>query len=729
MTISIWRYSHFILAVVSSLFLLLASVTGVILAIEPIQHQSKGHAISNLDEVSAATAIESLQTSYDEVFALEVEPSGFVKASVLTADLETADLYVDPRTGNSLGVVPERPNVYRFTTNLHRSLFLKTTGRVFVGVVSLLLCLIAITGLLLLIKRQGGIRGLFSKVHKDYFEMRYHVVLSRWFFIPIIIVAITGVYLSVEKFGWLPKETLDHSSKVMVSDIPLLQTITLDEVRSIEFPFSEDPKEYFQLSLQDREIRVNQQTGNLISEASYPFVTIASRLSFQWHTGEGSVWWSIVLLLAGASIVFFMYSGFVMSWKRLKSKKSSVTMRPASEAEILVFVGSETGTTYDIATRFFIAAERSGLKLFMTELNAYSEVYKETNAFENIKQLVILTATYGEGEAPTNARKFETQLKSTVLDKKIPFSVVGFGSLEYPDYCQFASTVDTLLTQHPNFEPLLPLYKINNADTSDFDYWVQQWEQPLGLSLSVKHPVPKKKKKKERSFTVVQRTPLNVDDTFLLRLRPKRSLRFTSGDLLSFVPNGSETVRQYSIAKIDGDILLSIKKHEFGRASSQLFELCEGDVFEASVESNKHFHFPKHCKEAFFIANGTGIAPFLGMMATQKQATIHLYWGGRTKESLELYQPIINAITAKNQKVTLHSCCSREGKKEYVQELLKKDTTLVQQALSNDGVIMICGSLAMQHDVIDVLASQLKDHPELSLDVIEHQQQLKMDCY
>ena len=314
MTISIWRYSHFILAVVSSLFLLLASVTGVILAIEPIQHQSKGHAISHLDEVSAATAIESLQATYDEVFALEVEPSGFVKASVLTADLETADLYVDPRTGNSLGVVPERPNVYRFTTNLHRSLFLKTTGRVFVGVVSLLLCLIAITGLLLLIKRQGGIRGLFSKVHKDYFEMRYHVVLSRWFFIPIIIVAITGVYLSVEKFGWLPEETLDHSENTMVSDIPLLQTITLDEVRSIEFPFSEDPEEYFQLSLKDREIRVNQQTGNLISEASYPFVTVASRLSFQWHTGEGSVWWSIILLLAGASIVFFMYSGFVMSW-------------------------------------------------------------------------------------------------------------------------------------------------------------------------------------------------------------------------------------------------------------------------------------------------------------------------------------------------------------------------------------------------------------------------------
>ena len=171
------------LAIVSSLFLLIASVTGVILAMEPITHQAKNYAVTDLSTISVGTTLTALQKKYDEVFELEVEPSGFVKASVLTSDFETKDIYIDPITSEALGEVPERPFIYSFSTNLHRSLFLKSTGRFFVGLISLLLCFIAVTGIVLLAKRQGGIKKLFAKVQKEYFEMRYHVVLSRWFFI------------------------------------------------------------------------------------------------------------------------------------------------------------------------------------------------------------------------------------------------------------------------------------------------------------------------------------------------------------------------------------------------------------------------------------------------------------------------------------------------------------------------------------------------------------------
>ena len=738
MTISIWRYSHFLLAAIASLFLLLASVTGVILAVEPIQHQFQGYAIDNLETISTGDAITLLQNSHEEVFSLTVEPSGFVKASVLTTDLETAEVYVDPRTGATLAPVPERPDLYRFTTNLHRSLFLKTTGRVFVGVVSFLLCLIAITGFVLLLKRQGGVKRLFSKVQKDYFELRYHVVLSRWMFLPILIVAVTGVYLSIEKFGWLPQTNALQTTSEEVeitsvyakpADLPILQEITLDQVRTIEFPFSDHPEEYYQLSLVDREIRVNQQSGALLSEATYPFVDLASRWSFQLHTGEGSVWWSVVLLLASASIVFFMYSGFVMSWRRLRSKKTPWVTRPASEADMIVMVGSETGSTYNIATRFCIAAEKAGYALHRCELNAYAEVFEQTDGFKNIKQILILTATYGKGEAPTNARKFEALVRSLPPKHTVAYAVVGFGSLEYPDYCQFAIRVDELLASIDTFERAHPLYKINNANTAEFDHWVAKWQQPLPHSFVIAHPKGKKKQIKQHSFTVMERTPLNVDDTFLLRLRPKETIRFVSGDLLTVLPKGSEIVRQYSIAKINGDILLSIKKHEFGRASSQLFELEPGEQLTASLEINKQFHFPKHCKEAIFIANGTGIAPFFGMIAANPNTKIHLFWGSRTEASLALYQPILAEVLAKNPHYTLHSCSSREGSNRYVQDLLHTETALVQQVCSNDGVVMICGSLAMQHDVLDVLDAQLEQHPDLSLDVLEHQQQLKMDCY
>ncbi|MEP2280864.1 PepSY-associated TM helix domain-containing protein, partial [Maribacter sp.] len=211
MTISIWRYSHLTLALVSSLFLVVASITGIILAVEPISHQAKGYAVESLENVPLSTTIAALKNSYDEVLGLEVESSGFVKASVLTMEMETLDVYINPKTGKQLGVVKERPALYSFATNIHRSLFLKSVGRFFVGLISLLLLIIAITGMVLLAKRQGGFLKLFSKVQKDYFELRYHVVLSRWFFIPVVILASTGVYLSAEKFDVLPNAVVEQS--------------------------------------------------------------------------------------------------------------------------------------------------------------------------------------------------------------------------------------------------------------------------------------------------------------------------------------------------------------------------------------------------------------------------------------------------------------------------------------------------------------------------------------
>src|SRR5690554_439742 len=239
MGISIWRYSHLVLAAVSSIFLLVASITGVILAVEPIAHQTKGYAVSDLDEVTLAQTIHGLQENYDEVFSVEVESSGFVKTSVLTDDFETLDIYINPETGEQLGEATKRPAVYAFATNLHRSLFLKSIGRFFVGFVSLLLFVIALTGLILIIKRQGGIGRLFSKVKKEYFEMRYHVVIGRWVLIPILIIAISGVYLSAEKFGLLPEfqnrfnETLGMTSATEYNnpaEIPLFNSTPLSEI-------------------------------------------------------------------------------------------------------------------------------------------------------------------------------------------------------------------------------------------------------------------------------------------------------------------------------------------------------------------------------------------------------------------------------------------------------------------------------------------------------------------
>ena len=731
MTISIWRYSHFVLALAASLFLLIATVTGVILAVEPISHQAKGYAVQNLDKVSLGTTITALKNNYDEVFSLEVESSGFVKAFVLTSEMETLDIYIDPRTGLQLGEVHQRPVIYSFATNLHRSLFLKSIGRFFVGLISLLLLLIACTGLFLLAQRQGGFKRLFSKVQKDYFELRYHVIVSRWFFFPIVILALTGVYLSVEKFELLPDATITHqeTSSIDIAEhfedivkVPFFGKTMLDQVRQVNFPFSEDPEEYYQIGLKDKEIRVNQQTGQIVSSAQYPFLVLLSSLSWVLHTGEGNVWWSAVLLLTSMALLFFMYSGFAMTLRRRK-KVAAISIMPDKDAcEFIILVGSETGTTFEFAKRLYTSLHTAGKKVCLTEMNNYS-------AFAKAKYILILAATYGEGAPTTNARKFETMFPTIKQPNKIRYAVVGFGSLEYPDYCKFAIKVDALLQVHPDFQPLLPLHKINNAAFNDFESWVKQLSVQIDSSLLIQQTEARKRNRKQIPFEVLERTELNVDDTFLIRLKPKKKVRFTSGDLLVIFPEGTMITRQYSIAKMGDELVLSVKKHEFGRGSSYLYQLNKGATIQAAINSNPHFHFSKKSTSAVFIANGTGIAPFLGMITQYAGTTINVFWGGRTIASSAIYNDLLKGVVSQNPKITIHKTYSKEENKEYVQNLVAQQKEIVLKTVQEGGLVMICGSLAMQHDMLDVLERVLTEHAAISLDELRHNGQLKMDCY
>lgn len=392
------------------------------------------------------------------------------------------------------------------------------------------------------------------------------------------------------------------------------------------------------------------------------------------------------------------------------------------EAEFVILFGSETGTTYDFAYRLFKSLDYLGKKVYLTELNDYS-------TFSRAKHVFILAATYGEGEPTTNARKFEAVFPDIPQPNNPLFSVVGFGSLEYPDYCGFAVKVDALLREYSDFKCTLPLYKIDRASFTAFENWAGEWGEKTGIPLKLEPPVSKKKKYGKCRFKVVERSAVNRDDTFLLRLRPGRRIPFVSGDLLNILPADSGQARQYSIAKMGPEILLSIKKHELGRVSPYLSGLNPGDTLSGFITPNPHFHFPKKTKSAIFIANGTGLAPFLGMMAENKTTPVTLFWGGRTRESAELYHPVLSNGISKRPETSLIHCYSREGAGEYVQDRIARHKALILGTLDQGGVILICGSLSMQHSVLEVLERLVKAHTSHTLDRYQRNGQLKMDCY
>lgn len=731
MTISIWRFSHLTLAISTALFILIASVTGIILAFEPISNKINPFDVVDITSVSIAETISALENEYKEIITINVDENNFVSASIIEKGGNNTSFYINPKTGKKIGNLIQKSPIFEFATNVHRSLFLKSTGRLIIGVISLLLFLIAVTGTILIAKRQGGFKKIFSKIIKEDFNQYYHIILSRYAFIPIIIITLTGVYLSLEKFSLLPKDTAVHEKMTQnasilagkTTDFSIFKSTKLSTIRELEFPFSNDEEDYFYLKSASKEIAINQKNGQIISEKKQDLVSLGSYYSLILHTGKGSIIWSIILLLSCFALLFFIFSGFSMTLKRRKSKTTIKNKYTKDKAEYIVLVGSETGSTFNFANAFYDALLKIEKKVFITTLNEYTR-------YNKAKNIIIFTATYGDGEAPINANKFIENIDRIKQQKILKFAVVGFGSRAYPEFCKFAILVHASLQIHGDFIPTIPVVKIDNQSFESFIAWVKEWSFNNQMVLNIHKEDILKSSEKRIAFEVIKKTALNIDDTFLMQLKPVKKVKFVSGDLLSINIKDEHINRLYSVAKINKTILLSIRKHEFGICSTYLNHLDLKSNLNAHIQENKQFHFPKKADEIILISNGTGIAPFLGMIQKSKKQKVHLFWGGKTKESLNLYNGFLNSALEKKSLSSFYPVFSQEQQdKIYIQDILKNHTELITSVLRNGNVIMICGSIAMQKGVTDALEKIVKRDLKTNLSPFINNGQIKTDCY
>jgi sulfite reductase (NADPH) flavoprotein alpha-component len=722
MIISIWRYSHFSLAVSSSLFLLIATLTGVVLAFEPIENQLSNDYSTDLHAITIDETIQNLNKNHHEIISIEVQKNDAIVASFINEEGNLEEAFVNPNTGEVLGYPVSRAFVYQFSTSLHRSLFLKKTGRFFVGLTSFLLFLISLSGFILVLKRQGGFKKIFSKIIDQKLYQYLHVVFGRLAIVPIMIVTLTGVYLSLEKFNLLPSFQNNTSKKEIIAkekankDDRFFNVTTLAEVKHIEFPFSTDEEDFYTVYLLKSEVEVNQVTGFVESQIEYPFTKIASYYSLILHTGQGSFWWSLVLLLTSVSILYFMYSGFKISIKRRKKSKRTVNKYSKDNAEYIILYGSENGTTFSYAKEFYKALLGDHKTVFLDQLNNVS-IYK------NAQNLIIFAATYGEGNAPSNAKHFLSIINKLKLTSNFKYAVVGFGSKEYPDYCQFAIDIYQVLQKREGFVENIPLHKISNQSYESFSEWLSLWNRNNNLELTVKNPIAATKNK-NIEMSIVYRTEKNIDNTYLLQLECSKKIKFKSGDLLGITPE-DQRVRYYSISKYNKHILLSIKKHELGVVSNFLYESYINSSLSTNLQTTD-FHFPKKAKDVILIGNGTGIAPFIGMLdEIKKKQSVHMFLGMRTKVSLDLYEPYLKESKLESISIAY----SQEEENLYVQDVLASKEKFLKSMLEKKSVILICGSIQMGKSVLQVLDTILLENFNNDTSHLLESGHIKMDCY
>ena len=730
MILSIWRYSHFFLACISSFFLLSASISGVILSFSSIEKEKQLSQHADFSQIKLSALCDSLSKKYLETISIEMKDDG-LEAYVITNEGNSKRMYIHPETGNEISKPPKEAEIYKLTRIFHRSLFYKKTGRILVGLSSLALLLIAVSGLLLLIRRQGSFLAIFQKFSKDSFYAYWHVQLSRIFILAIVVISLTGVYLSMERFDLAPgkqqavhnfdADKVKESPVIKPSAFSCFKNTTLNELEILSFPFSPFPEDgdHFQLRTHSSDRIVNQFTGEVLSEFKFGMQKDVSEWSYILHTGKGSISWSIILCVTSCSILFFMFSGFQVSWKRLKHRKTNRYKR--SKSEYIILVGSENGNTMRHANYIYNLLIANHKKVYIDHLNNYKPN-------KGKYKLLIMTSTYGQGEAPASATKFLSKLNKGDKGLGFEYSILGFGSRNYPEFCKFAQDINQQLLSFNSLECNTPIHFVNQQSKDDFNQWKKQWTLNNGLQdlddldSQVEQYV---------DFEVNDLTQANNHprETFMISLE-NREQHFESGDLLAIRPSNDDEERMYSIGKgHTGEVVLFIKRHPQGKCSQFLSVQSKGNQIQGRIISNPKFHAPKRFKSLILISNGTGIAPFMGMInENTHKGDIHLFWGGASKEDYSLYENNLRQLQ-KEGKITSVNTVFSEEENSYVQDLITKNKSLISKELQRGACLMICGSLDMEKAVYSSLEticnqSQLKD-----MTYYKSKGRFKTDCY
>ncbi|WP_163444487.1 PepSY domain-containing protein [Flavobacterium columnare] len=731
MTLSIWRLAHFALALIASLFLILASVTGGILAIDTINKEIPSYKVDNFKEIKLAKVLTPLKKEFIEVTELTVSPSQYVIIKGLDIEANEVEAIINPNTGKIIGTPKKTTQWIKWVTSLHRSLFLHKTGRIILGINAFLLAVITSTGIALLLKRQNGFIGLIKKIKKDHWSSYLHVLLSRWMAIPILIMALTGAFLTLYSFKILEKDSLLNHKEIVsqkplsqkkIEDFPIFKKVLLSDVQKLEFPFADEVEEHFTLNLKDRVILINQWNGNILNEVPISKWTRLENLSLDLHTGRGSILWSSVLLISVFSILVFIVSGFVISYKRLRHRQTN--NYTLEEGELIILVGSENGSTMKFANAIHNQFLQQGIKSFVGSMNQYQTA-------PNAHTILFLTSTYGDGNAPANASRFKELIQKYKQLHTIKTAVVGFGSSQYPDFCGYAKQVETLLKKQSWNQKIIDLHTINDQSINDWLHWISNWNKTTTIQLSNLETTYLDKNKKKTLFKVISKSQVEGNcSNFILVLEPQKKIKVSSGDLLAIDPEDSQKERLYSIGKLGDTIQLMIKLHPRGLGSNYLYQLEEGQTLKGTIVKNVKFNRPKN-KKVVMIANGTGIAPFLGIIAeSTSNQSLYLYAGFRAKSSfVQKIEAQIKEFKKEERLQEFKLALSREGNQSYVTDLVNRDLDFIFQILEEEGILMICGSLAMQKDIEALLENYALRNNTKKIDFYKSKEQILIDCY
>ncbi|MFA7428649.1 MAG: PepSY domain-containing protein [Rhodospirillaceae bacterium] len=671
--------------------------------------------------LTVAVLAERVQANYPGVEQIRRAPSGRVVAYWFDQGRPGAAV-IDPATGQ--GVASADPNqLERWLTNLHRSLFLDDGGRIVMAVGAAAMLVLSLSGAALVARRTGGWRRWFGRLRGP-LPGRIHVEITRIAVIGLLLSSATALWMSAATFDLLPEAGSAPTPPAEVSGqvgaaigaMDLLRKTPVAELRDLSFPYAGDATDVFTLKTEQGTGYLDQGTGELLSWTDLTGWQHVSETIYMLHTGQGAATLGLALGLMALGVPVMGATGvwvWLAGWRGRPRIRSN---HPASGAETILLVGSEGGSTWGFAATLHAALTKAGQSVHTAPMSAFAP-----ERYAGAERIILLAATYGDGDAPASAKGFLDRLEALARAPDAPLAVLGFGDHSFPAFCAFAKTVAAAAAAK-GWAELLPLDMIDRQSPQTFARWGHALGRALAIDLDLAHqPVLPA----TETLTLVSRRDYGVEvqaptsilrfalprATVWQRLRGAGFARFAAGDLIGILPEGSSVPRLYSLASArrDGFVEIVVKKHAGGLCSGQLVALEPGDSVAAFLRRNPGFHPGRGRAPLILIGAGTGIGPLAGFVrGNARQRPIHLFFGLRQPASDFLYDEEMSAWQDEGRLAQLVTAVSRGTRPHYVQDALRSEGAEVVRLIRDGALVMICGGRAMAAGVAEVMTEILE---------------------
>ncbi|MBI6563784.1 PepSY domain-containing protein [Pseudomonas synxantha] len=478
--------------------------------------------------------------------------------------------YFDPYTGDYMGDAVGQ-DVFGFILQLHRFLAIGDTGRNITGACTLILVFFCLSGLYLRWPRQ--VKSWRAWLTLDWrkkgrsFNWDLHSVFGTWCLLFYLLAALTGLYWS---YDWY-----NQGMTKLLSDAPQNERMrkrgpppagpapvaNYDAIWSsiyssagpdlsaynIRMPaVAGQPATVYYLlkdSPHDRalnQINLDPATGEVKFHERYASKSLKSQLLtsvYALHTGSyfGLVG-RIVLTASSLLMPLFFITGWLLYLDRRRKKRqvrkarNGLTTNHSNAPAWLIGFASQSGFAEQLAWQTAGQLQAAGLPVKVQPLGSLSQ-----DDLSQSEHALFVVSTFGDGEAPDNARGFERSVLGQDLPLKgLNYSVLALGDRQYEHFCGFARRLHFWLTNQGGNALFAPV-EVDNGDTEALLTWQQQLGQLTGHA-----PAAAWQPAQYETWTLSQRTLLNPGsvgaDVYLLGLTPPSAQSWQAGDLVEILP-------------------------------------------------------------------------------------------------------------------------------------------------------------------------------------------------